>query len=254
MMSSANNISEDLLLEVDPDFFDGQSRMSEGTENGTPAVLDSSARQVIRTGKYEYEVKDLDSARAQVLRLVRSIGGYIDGEELNDWSDRKALVLRLRIPSKKLDGAITALHALGELKYQSLTAEDVTASIADTEARMRSKRELERRYLDLIARAAKVSELLELERALESVRAEVESMEAQLKTMQDQVAMSTLRVTCSVPKSTAMGFWSQMGDGFTGGWRLLLAMLVGLARIWPVLLLIVGAIWIMVARRKRSRT
>ncbi len=209
-------------------------------------------RKIIRTGELRFEVKDLDEARATILAQVRAGGGYVEGDDHSDWGNTLAMTLRVRIPAEKFDAFVSGLKDLGELQNQSINAQDVTAQWVDVEARLGAKREVEARYLEIVKQAKTVTEVLEVERELGNVRAEIESMEAQMKSLRDQVAMSTLTITCTKPQARTDSFTPHVGVALNEGWNNLLRFFVGVLHIWPFVLLSGALAWWWARRRRRA--
>src|SRR5205807_4780435 len=83
--------------------------------------------KVIRNGDIEFEVDSFDSATLTVTKIVIEEGGYIattNSEKLTNGKVKGTLVVR--IPPDHLDTLVLKLRALGDLKRQNLTAQDVT--------------------------------------------------------------------------------------------------------------------------------
>jgi hypothetical protein len=250
-VASANNMSEEALLEIDPNYFQGRSRMVSRGDEEQEALVPKQIRQLIRNGEYRFQVDDLDSARAGIHRMLLATGGHVQGEELSDWRDRMALVMRVRVPSARFEAGTHALLSLGRLEHQMVTVRDVTSEWVDLEARLKAKQVLEGRYLELIARSTKVSELLEMERELGNVRAEIESMQAQRRQLGDQVAMSTITITCIGPAGEDRGFIASASMAMGRGASFFNSFLLTLLEVWPFLLIILLAL---LGMRRRQQT
>lgn len=256
VISSANNVSDELVLSIDPNFYQGQSMLvREGDPDREQAAQGKGIpRQMIRTGEYRFKVEDLDAARQRVTVLVAGMKGYVQGEEVSDWGDRTALIMRVRLPAAEFDAAANGLQSLGELEQKTIRVQDVTAESVDLEARLGTKRTLEARYGALVEQAGKVSELLEVERELGKVRSDIESMEAQKRLLGDQVAMSTMTITCTVLTGSDNSFFADAGGALGRGWDLFLGFMVGLLAIWPFLLLGTAIVWLVRLRFKRRKS
>jgi hypothetical protein len=218
----------------------------------SPVVVQPVDRKIIRTGELRFEVTDLEASRAAILRHISDEGGYVEGDDRNDLGHALALTIRARIPADHFDAFLNSLQGLGELRDQHINANDVTAQWMDVEARVAAKRKVEARYLELVPAAKNVAEVLEVERELGNVRAEIESMEAQMKALRDQVSMSTLSITCFTPQAGNGGYTPHFSLALREGWDLFVQFLVGLLQLWPFLLLLVG-IGIWVRRRRRTQ-
>lgn len=104
------------------------------------------------------------------------------------------------------------------LDSNSDSAEDLTVSIVDSEARLRSLKTMRDRLEQLLRdRPGKLSDLLEIEREFARVQAEIDSSESILAQMKLRVAMSvmTLNYTASYPPGSE-SVWRPVGDAFGG--------------------------------------
>lgn len=226
---------------------------SEMTDHGGAAPMPLPVdRKIIRTGSLTYEVDDLDAARSTVLERAKAEGGYVEGDDRGEWGNVRSVTLRVRIPADRFDAFLGGIGNLGRLENRSISATYVTTEWVDVEARLAAKRAVEKRYLELAAQAKSVEEMLQVERELGNVRAEIESMEARIKGLRDQVAMSSLTITCQKRVATTERFTPRFGVALKEGWSNLLRFLVRLAELWPFVLLAAGMSWWWRKRRGRG--
>lgn len=220
-----------------------------------PAATEGAAepppRSIVRTGELQFCVADLEAAHATITARATEHGGYIADDVTDHPRETRRLTMSVRVPVAQFDAFVAAIEPIGTLEQRHLGALDATTTCVDMAARLAAKNVLEQRYLELTARAANIAEMLEVERELGKVRADIESMAAQLASVQDQVAMSTLTITCRQPDSAAnvAGFAAAL----QGGWSALVRALVSLTYAWPLLLLattIAVAAWV---RRRATR-
>lgn len=216
----------------------------------TPMLAD---RKIIRSGSLSYEVEDLDTARATILAHVERAGGYVERDERGDWGATRNVSVTVRIPAERFDGFVEGMGTLGRLEHRSINAADVTTEWVDVEARLAALRTLEARYLELAAQAKNVPEMLEVERALGQVRMEIESMEARMKSLRDQVALSTLSITCTKRVAHVERFTPRFGVALREGWNNLLRFLVGLVHLWPFVIVMGLLLWWWRRRRRSVR-
>lgn len=221
-------------------------------ENTTPTDLPPVDRKIIRTGELRFQVDDLEASRSRLQESVGVAGGYVEGDDRNDYGSSMTMTLRVRIPAGKFDAFVAGLSGLGELEYQSINATDVTAEWVDVEARLKAKKEVEARFLEIVKQAKTVTEVLEVERELGNVRAEIESMEGRMKVLRDQVGMSTLTITCVKPQASNESFSPHVGVALREGWNNLVRVLVGALYVWPFVLLAGGALWWLLRRDRRK--
>ncbi|HEY1548117.1 MAG TPA: DUF4349 domain-containing protein [Kofleriaceae bacterium] len=160
-------------------------------------------RKVIRTGKLEVVVSTYDSARAQIEAIVKASGGYIDSTHVERAESRVSdATIVIRIPADAFDNILPQLRQLGDVESETTNASDITDQYVDTEARLASDQQLEKRLLELAtARDGKLDQVLAVERELARVRGEIESFQGHLKLWNDQISLSTLTLELSTKRA-----------------------------------------------------
>ena len=178
-----------------------------------PQSLPRSQPQLIKTATLQITVKSIIDS----IERVKAIDQQQQGDILNlrdeiptDGSSHRTASLQIRVPQAKLDAALQALKALGSLDRQSITAEDVSTQLVDSQARLKNLRKTEATLLEIMGRSGGVSDVLKVAQELSNVRNQVEQITAQLTALQNQVAYSSVQlnlveVTASVRSQPAVG-------------------------------------------------
>jgi hypothetical protein len=168
-----------------------------------PASLEAmaAARKLIRTGQMTLVVESFTKAADEVKRIAEANGGYLaDAQTQRGAEDRRHGSITLRVAAERFDGAVAALRALGDVRTENVTAQDVTKAYADLETRLRVKRETADRLRDILrTRTADLADVLTAERELARVTEEIEQMEGERRFYDQQVGLSTLVVTLQEP-------------------------------------------------------
>jgi anti-sigma factor RsiW len=173
--------------------------------NGRAGVEDQLAAKqtagplIIRTAQLTVVIQNLDTARAQVDKIVQRYSGYIGDLTVSAPSGgARTLTATLRVPATQLDAALVELKKLGRVDSESQNGQDVTSQYVDLEARLSNSRNTEKRLLELLSqRTGKLSDVLEVETELSRVREEIERMEGERRMMAKQVEYATLTATVS---------------------------------------------------------
>jgi hypothetical protein len=211
-------------------------------------------RFLIKTGDLSMQVGDVKQSRKQIGDIVNKFKAYISDERLDDHGDRLNTSITIRVPSTSYDTLVTLIEQVGEkTDSKSVNVQDVTEEYIDVEARLKTKKELEARYREILRQAHTVTDILSVESNLNNVRAEIESMEGRLKYLMSQVSFSTLNLNFYQKISTDYGFGGKFADGLGNGWTNFLTFFIGLANIWPFLILIGGGVWLFIHWRKRKK-
>ncbi len=201
--------------------------------------------KIIKTATLRFQVKDFQTSRSAIDEIIKRYEGYITSENQHNADDQVQSTIIIRVPAANLDQLLDSLQGQAVyLDYKNIEASDVTVEFVDTEARLKTKREVEQRYLTILKQATTVKDILEVESHLGKIREEIEATEGRLRYLNDQVDYSTVSLTIyqpihRLPRSES-GFWSKLGKSLVNGWNGLLSFIIGFTALWP-LLVIVGA-------------
>jgi hypothetical protein len=164
----------------------------------------------------------------------------------------------IRVPADKFDALLEELMKESiYTNYKNITAEDVTEQFVDTEARLKTKREVEQRYIALLKEAKKVQDILDIEDKLRVIREEIEATEGKLKLLNDKVNYSTIYLntyqTLDYVPEPEKGFFSNVKEALIRGWRDLIGFVVSLIRLWPFLIAAGITVFWFIRRLRKKR-
>lgn len=153
-------------------------------------------RKVIRNGEIEFEVDSFDSAFMTVSKVVIEEGGFVattSSQKLDNGKVKGAVVVR--VPPDRLDTLVLKLRALGELKRQNLTAQDVSKQYSDLESEMRGARAMEERLIEMIKSGkGEIKDLLAAEKELAVWRGKLEKIQGEINYYNKLISLSTLKI------------------------------------------------------------
>jgi hypothetical protein len=177
------------------------------------ATLELPAREVRATmGRHEAACRAAGPAVCQVL-----------GSGVNASGDDQVYgAIQLRAAPRWLEPFRNSLeadakNAGGRVRETSVSSEDLTRQIVDTDARLRAQKTLRERLQQLLrTRPGKLEELLATERELARVQGEIDSAESQLAVMRERVATSILNLAYqSKPTAVSGGAFEPLVSAFT---------------------------------------
>lgn len=131
----------------------------------------------------------------------------------------------------------------------SISGEDLSKQIVDTEARLRSRELLSVRLTDLLrTRKGTVAELVAAERAVTQVNEEIDQARSWLREMRGRVAFSKIVINYESGSPVSGGFWRPIRESFNGiastlGFTIGAAMTL-VAFILPWLLIVAVAVYV----------
>jgi len=236
--------------------------------NVTSAALD---RKIIRNGGLTIEVSTPLESQRRIFSIAESHGGFVVTSEMaqqtvtGDAKPQISVSLVVRVPSPQFDQALEEIRNVGtRVLQEKRTGQDVTEESIDLEARIKNQRALENQFLEIMKRAGKVEDALEVQRQLAEVRTEVEKLEGRKRFLENQASLSTINVILQTPtqivNAVGLGYnvRSAFADGVNTATAIILFLIRALIALLPVLVLIVLPLALLakfsvkVVRRRRS--
>jgi hypothetical protein len=207
-----------------------------------PAI--PSERKLIKNGQLIFETSSVTDTKKKLAKISNDFQAYHSSQSQTNLDNRLQHDLVVRVPSNRFDEFILEVERLAsKVESKNITTEDVTEQFIDTEARLKTKKELEIRFREILKQAKTVEEILSIESQLSNVRTEIESAEGKLNYLKSQIAMSALTITYYEVIGTDFGFASKFAHSLREGWDNLLLFLIGLVSIWPFVLAIGGGVY-----------
>lgn len=246
-----NDLTDDLLqIEASPNSTDGNHEETALSDLEGKVPDD---RKIIRTGDIAFETIDAKKTRKKLDSLISIHQGYVSNEDITNYEFKNECVVSIKVPSQHFLALMDDISTIaGKLDRKNIQSNDVTSEFIDIQARAKAKKVLESRYLELLSKANKISEMLEIERELNNVRTDIESMEGRIKWLSNQAALSTISIV----------YYEKLNDNITskkpckfieailGGWDILISFLVFTLYLWPFILL--GITMIIIFKKYRK--
>lgn len=209
----------------------------------------SADRKLVKTGYLNIVVDKVAKTKTEIEKICKEYDAYVSSETQNTFDERLEYEQVIRVPAASFDVFVQKLETLASnVKNKNIQTSDVTEEFIDKEARIKTKKELEIRYREILKQASEVSDILSIESQLNQVRADIESMEGRLNYLRSQVAFSTLTLSFYEPIGAEFGFGSKTVAAFSNGWDMLLLFIIGLLNLWPFLI-IVSLILVFILRK-----
>src|SRR5690606_23306815 len=228
----------------------------------TPEVSEVNDEQkIIKTAHLVFETKDLEATHAIILQLASQYNGFVQSDNSGKSYNRIYKNLSVRIPTKNFQQFIDGIsEGVAYFDQRTISRQDVSEEFIDLEARLKAKRLLETRYLELLEKATNVKEMLEIERELSGIREEIEAKQGRLQYLQNQVSMSTVRIEfykTTAESGITQSYGQKMKNALQGGWNGISVFFLGLLYLWPlflVLIIVVISLRAYLTRRKKKKS
>ena len=162
-------------------------RSSQGTDPSP-----TQQRLIVRTVDMMLVVEDVANALDAVNALAQELGGWV---VTSSHQEEHRGFVSARVPVDRVDEVIGRLRGMAvEVRSEVSNSTDVTDEYVDIQARVRNLKAAEGQLFELMERAGKVTELLEVQRELTRVRGELESLQGRAKYLEETSAFSLINV------------------------------------------------------------
>lgn len=165
------------------------------------AVIDRP--KIIKSGEITVEVKNFVEASRMTDALVVKYQGFVaDSRTFDLPGGTRSGTIVIRVAPEKFEELFAELKKVGNVLTERAGGQDITAAYVDTEARIKNLQISEARLQDLIKSKNwldKMADLLQVEHELARVRGEIEGYQGQMRVWQNQISLSTIRLTIQEP-------------------------------------------------------
>lgn len=216
-------------------------------------------QKIIKQASLRFETNDLEETYKQIQTAVKQSQGKVQSD--SEGKDYGTLYrnITIRVPSQNFDNFINTISkGVSYFERKEITAEDVTEQYIDLTTRLKNKRKLEERYLQILQKAAKISEILEIEKQISIIREEIEAKEGQLKYLESRVSESTVTIEFfkNLPEQEAvqLSYGSKVWTAVKSGFFSLSSFFISIISIWPFIIIFCVLAYFIRKRIKRKKS
>lgn len=236
--------------------------------NSAPAApsqdVYTNSKRVIKIANVRFRVANIQETTAALERAIILHGAYLESSNLGQAYPLLESKMTIRVPNDRFDDLLKELDKQGEyIHFRTITTDDVSKDFVDLESRLKTKREVEKRYMEILrGKAGTVEEVLEAESKIGELHEEIEATIARLNYLKDQVSYSTINLEfyqnikeqAKVDEMDEPGFLTKAGVSLGVGWRAVQIITLALLQIWPLLLFVGGLSYFVYRKRKQLVT
>ena len=175
------------------------SAVTEGADDDAVSFQQvNTGRSIVYVGSMLVEVENVRQATQQAQVAIAGLGGLIFSQHTTSEPVPRS-ELTFKVLPEDFAEAMRRLEALGDVKSQQISADDVTERVVDLESRIITSRASVERLRSFLANATELETVAELESQLLARETNLERLRGQLRTIQDLVALATVSLTLVEP-------------------------------------------------------
>ncbi|CAA9194556.1 hypothetical protein FLA105534_00215 [Flavobacterium bizetiae] len=216
-------------------------------------------QKIIKEASLRFETDDLEDTFNRIQVAITANKASIQNDSEGKDYDNVYRNLTVRVPSQNFDSFISAISkGVSYFERKDISAQNVTEEYIDLTTRLNTKRKLEARYLEILQKATKISEILEIEKQISAIREEIEAKEGQLKYLENRVSESTVTIefykTIAQKEGVKTSYGSKIWTAIQSGFYSLSDFLISIISLWPFIILFCVFAYFIRKRFKRKKT
>jgi len=225
----------------------------------THDIYSDGKTKLIKTVNYRFEVDNVKKSTEAIEAAVRKYPAYISASELHLENPVLENKMTVRVQSEFFYELLKEIDLqAGFVNLREVKTHDVSKEFVDLESRLKTKREVEQRYMEILRKnAGTIDELLQAEDKIGDLHEEIEATISRINYLKDQVSYSTLNLefyqtiaqVLKAEEQITLG--TKFKDALRFGWDGIVAASVALTYLWP--LLVVGAGVLLFSRLRRRK-
>lgn len=235
--------------------------------NASPGSKDLYAglnRNIIKKAHYRFSVADVHKTAEVIETAILKWPAYIETSSLTLDDQVLQSKMTIRIENEYFAECLKAVDKQAlSIDFRNISTDDVSKEFVDLESRLRTKREVEARYTEILRKkAGTIEEVLQAEQQIGALHEEIEATIRRLNYLKDQVGYSTIElefyqpVTMQAPvKEEAETFRQRFIIALNTGWTALTTIVLAVTYLWPLLLAGgITLVFLKLRKRKFART
>lgn len=231
---------------------------SDAKYDNAASTSEEIQQKIIKQAALRFETNDIEDTFKQIQAAIVANKGSIQNDSEGKSYNNIFRNLTVRVPSQNFDAFINTISkGVSYFDRKDILSENVTEEYIDLTSRLNTKRKLEARYLEILQKATKISEILEIEKQISTIREEIEAKQGQLKYLENRVSESTVTIefykTIAEKEGVKTSYGSKIITAVQSGFFGLSSLFIWLVSVWPFIILFCVFAYFIRKRFKRKK-
>jgi hypothetical protein len=239
-----------------------ESRVTQAQLAATPQndLYSDGKTKLIKTANYRFEVENVKKSTDAITQAIRKYPAYISSSSLlleNPILENK---ITIRVQNEYFYALLLEIDAQAKfVNHRNVATDDVSKDFVDLESRLKTKREVEARYMEILRKkAGTIEELLRAEEQIGTLHEEIEATISRINYLREQVSYSTINlefyqtVTQELKASNEPTVSDKFMDALSSGWQGVMVITIALIHIWPLIVLGAGVLGFLRWKRRAN--
>ncbi len=225
-------------------------------------------RKIIWTGNLELQVENVDTVTKKISKICDKYGAFVSDMSLTNTNYEISNKITVRVKSKDFTKLISDIKGSSIfIRKVEINSNNVTEEFIDIESRLKTKKEVRERYIDILKnKAGEIKDVIAAEEAIRTITEEIEAKEGRLRYLSNKVDLSTVNILIfqkvdfkAEPNIYEKPYVTKMLEALKNGWEILTDILLLVLNIWPFILGFILMVWKRkwvggIFRKKKNKT
>ncbi len=231
---------------------------AEVAQTPTHDVYTDGKTKLIKTADYRCEVEHVKKSTEAIEAIVRKYPAYISATELQLENTILENKMTIKVQSDYFYDLLKEIDAQAKfVNFRTIKTKDVSKEFVDLESRLKTKREVEKRYMEILRKkAGTIEELLDAEQQIGALHEEIEATISRINSLKDQVSYSSINLefyqTITQELKAEVTGGDKFIEGLNTGLSGILNLVIVLAYLWPVIVVAIAAVFAIKYLRKKK--
>jgi hypothetical protein len=226
--------------------------------NSPSSALIPVNTNLIKTADYRFKVTDVKKSTDHIEAGLIKYQAFISSSNLTTLSHELESHIVVKVRNEHFDDLLKHIDSQAILiHHRNVSTQDVSKEFVDLKSRLKTKREVESRYMDILrSKAGTIEELLDAEEKIGQLHEEIEATVSRINFLKDQVAYSTINLEFYQPLNEVIiaeennSLTAKMGDALNTGFEGVLLFVVAILYVWPVIIIALSIVMFLKFRKK----
>lgn len=201
------------------------------------------SRKITKNGYIKFKRNDIEKCKIYTDSLLKKYHSILISEKYQK-SYFETYNFQLKIPAEYFDIFLKDIQSqLGKPETINISLEDFTESYYDIDTRLKSKKAYLDKCLELLKKAKKINDLLEIEAKISEVQEDIDRLSNSLIKKDNQIKLYSLNIDFITDEfkkdNESPGLFISIINSLKAGWNLTLNIILGIISIWPIMLILV---------------
>lgn len=157
-----------------------------------------SNRMMVKDSYLSLLVENVNQTQELIVKKTEQLGGYLVNSNLNNPQEAATATITIRVPSKKLNQALEYFRELSiKVISENLSGYDVTDQYVDNEARLATLMKTKAKFEEILERATKIEDILNVQREIINLQAQIDSIKGQQQYLEQNSALAKVTIYLS---------------------------------------------------------